>query len=75
MNILDKIASWLERREICNLRKEIDSLLIQIKELETTIKYLRYRDNLCNSMANTINKQMFQIEELKGVYSKSKKDI
>lgn len=70
MSVLDRIASWLDRREIVNLRRDLACLREANRLMEPRIKYLNSRDEMCSSMANTINKQAFEIAKLKGVYAK-----
>lgn len=71
MTILDRIANWLERRELAVLRKQLQELHATEKERFSRVSYLESRDALCSSMANTINKQAFEIATLKGNYSKT----
>lgn len=70
MTILDKIAAWLDRRELSRMRLENGILKAEAEARKARMEYLESRDTLCSQMANTINSQAFQIAKLKGVYDK-----
>lgn len=72
MSILDRIANWLDRREMSILRKQLKELRDTEAERFNHLEYLESRDALCSSMANLINKQVFEIAKLKGEYNHSK---
>lgn len=71
MSILDKIAAWLDRRELSVARMEIACLKETNRLMAPRWDYLNSRDALCSSMANTINKHAFEIAKLKGVYNQT----
>lgn len=70
MSILNRIASWLDRREVVCLRREIACLRETNRLMEPRWAYLNSRDAMCSEMANIIARQGFEIEKLKGTYNK-----
>lgn len=70
MSLLDRLANWLDRRELARLRKIIVDMKEADERRKPRIDYLESRDRLCSQMANTINAQAFEIAKLKGEYSK-----
>lgn len=71
MSLLNCMASWLDRREVCQLRERIAVLERAEADRSAHVAYLESRDKLCSSMANIVNKQAFEIASLKGFYDKS----
>lgn len=68
MNILDRIAMWLDRRELNTLRREIAAMKEEKERSLPHMQYLKSRDALCSSLANQLNKANFEIAVLKGDY-------
>lgn len=72
MSVLNRIAYWLDRREVCVLRADVARLKEDRNALRPRITYLEGRDALCSSLAHTVNRQAFEIAKLKGEYDHSK---
>lgn len=72
MSILNRIASWLDRREVANLRREIACLRETNRLMEPRWAYLNSRDKMCSDLANKVNSQAFEIAKLRGDYNQSK---
>lgn len=72
MSILNKLANWLDQREVVALRRELACLRETNRLMGPRWDYLNSRDALCSQMANTIARLGFEVEKLKGAYKNPK---
>jgi hypothetical protein len=69
-SLLDRLANWLDRRELSVLRDKISSMEKTKIDFAPRLEYLESRDKICSEMANIIARQRFEIEKLKDAYDR-----